>query len=201
MKGRLSFQKLYFPFEFSDMLELNFSPFPELKTERLVLRRMTQDDAEALLFLRSDEQVMKYINREPTTSIEEVRIFIDRINNDIDNKWAIMWALALQDDPSKMIGLVCFWKIRMEDHRAETGFTLHPQHWRKGLMKEALLKVIEYGFNVMGLHSIEGQINPENKASAGILQATGFVKEAYFREDFFFRGGYLDTEVYSLLNK
>ncbi len=68
-------------------------------------------------------------------------------------------------------------------------------------MKEVLLKVIDYGFNVMGLHSIEGQINPENLASAGLLEATGFVREGYFREDFLFRGKFLDSAVYSLVNK
>lgn len=183
------------------MLELNFSPFPELRTDRLILRRITQGDVEVMFFLRSDEQVMKYVNREPTTDIEDVRKFIDRINNDIDNNYGIMWGLALPDDPATMIGLICYWNIRMEDHRAEVGFSLHPRYWGKGLMKGALLKVIEYGFTVMGLHSIEGQINPGNKASAGILQATGFVKEAYFREDLLFREKFLDTEVYSLLNK
>lgn len=183
------------------MLELNFNPFPELKTARLLLRRITHDDTDAMFFLRSDEQVMKYINREPTTDIGDVKRFIDRINKDIDNNWVIMWGIALHEDPSRMIGLICLWKIRMEDHRAEVGFTLHPEFWRKGIMKEALLKVIEYSFTVMGLHSIEGQINPDNKPSAGILLSTGFVKEAYFREDFYFRGEFLDTEVYSLLNK
>lgn len=158
------------------------------------------EDAVELLFLRSDEQVMKYINREPSTTIEEVQSFIQRINSDIDNNWVIMWGLTLHEDPSKMIGLICLWQIRTEHHRAEVGFTLHPQHWRKGLMKEALLKVIDYGFNVMGLHSLEGQINPENDASAAILESTGFAREAYFREDFLFRGKFLDSAVYSLVN-
>lgn len=159
------------------------------------------EDAEELLFLRSDEQVMKYINREPTTNIEDVHVFIQRINTDIDNNWTIMWALALHEDPSRLIGLICYWRIQTENHRAEVGFTLHPQHWRKGLMKEVLLKVIDYGFNVMGLHSIEGRLNPENLASAGILEATGFVREAYFREDFLFREKFLDSAVYSLIKK
>jgi ribosomal-protein-alanine N-acetyltransferase len=67
-------------------------------------------------------------------------------------------------------------------------------------MKEALIKVIDYGFNEMKLHSIEAHINPENAASAAILEATGFVREAYFKEDFFYKGEFSDTAIYSKLH-
>ena len=66
-------------------------------------------------------------------------------------------------------------------------------------MKEALIKVIEYGFNEMKLHSIEAHINPANSASAGILEATGFIREAYFKEDFYYKGVFSDTAIYSKL--
>jgi [ribosomal protein S5]-alanine N-acetyltransferase len=182
------------------MLEPNFNPFPELKTERLLLRRMSMDDANELFFLRSDASVMKYINKEPTSSIDDVKAFIQRINSDIDSNYVIMWALCFQDNPAKMIGLICCWQIRREHYRAEIGFTLHPDHWKKGLMKEALRKVIDYGFNTMQLHSIDAHIDPRNHASAALLKSTGFVREAYFKEDYFFRGEFLDTAIYSLLN-
>ncbi len=62
------------------MLELNFSPFPELKTNRLLLRKMKVTDAPELLFLRSDEKVMQYIGREKTKTVEEAEGFIQTIN-------------------------------------------------------------------------------------------------------------------------
>ena len=68
-------------------------------------------------------------------------------------------------------------------------------------MKEALLRVIDYGFSTMKLHSIEAHINPENAASGFLLEKSGFTREAYFKEDFFFNGRFIDTAVYSLLSK
>ena len=68
-------------------------------------------------------------------------------------------------------------------------------------MREALHKVLQYGFNELSLHSIEAIINPENNASAGILESAGFIREAYFRENFHFKGEFLDTAVYSLLKR
>ena len=66
-------------------------------------------------------------------------------------------------------------------------------------MKEAILAVLDFGFNAMHLHSIEANINADNAASAGVLEATGFIKEAHFKEDFFFDGTFRDTIIYSRL--
>ena len=66
-------------------------------------------------------------------------------------------------------------------------------------MKEAILAVLDFGFDTMHLHSIEANISPGNAASAGVLEATGFIKEAYFKEDFYYDGTFRDTVIYSKL--
>ena len=67
-------------------------------------------------------------------------------------------------------------------------------------MYEALCAIIEYGFNQMKLHSIEANINPDNIASQQLLEKAGFVREAYFRENYYFGGRFIDSAIYSLLN-
>ncbi len=181
------------------MLQLNFNPFPGLATKRLLLRRITLEDAEEIFFLRSDEVVMRYIDKDREKTVEEAILHIKRINQNIDENEAILWGMELTNNPGKLIGSICLWKIQPEHFRAEIGYVLHPAHWGKGLMKEAIHAVTAYGFNKIGLHSIEAQINPANAASAGVLESTGFAREAYFRENFFYREKFLDTAVYSLL--
>ena len=181
------------------MLQLNFTPFPELITERLLLRRITLDDAPEIFFLRSDAVVLQYLSKEPAATINEAVAFINRVNGDIDTNDTIIWAITLRNKPDKTIGFICYWRLQKEHYRAEIGYGLHPQQWRKWIMKEAILKVLEYGFATMQLHSIEGRINPNNMASAAILEATGFVREAYFKEDFYFNNKFEDTAVYSRL--
>ncbi len=183
------------------MLQLNFQPFPQLETERVLLRKMTDGDAQQILFMRSDPRVMKYIDKEPMQAIAEAEAFIRKINKDVDANEVIQWAITLKENPGRLIGTVCLWNIRKGHYRAEIGYALHPDFWRKGLMKEVLLKVIDFGFSAMGLHSIDANINPGNEASGAILESFGFVKEAHFKEDFFFRGQFLDTIIYSLLEK
>lgn len=183
------------------MLELNFSPFPEIKTEKLLLRRMTDADAPEIQFLRSDDRVMKYIDREKTKSLEEAVAFIQKVNANIDNNESIMWAITLQDNPNTLIGNIGFWRIMNQHYRSEIGYMLHPDFWNMGIMKEALLAAINFGFNEIKLHSIEAHINPENTASGVLLEKTGFIREAYFKEDFYFRGKFIDSAIYSLLAK
>jgi [ribosomal protein S5]-alanine N-acetyltransferase len=182
------------------MLNPDFSPFPQLVTKRLILRQLNESDAEDLLFLRSDENVMEFIDREKTKSVEEALAFIQNINRAAEQNESILWGIALLEQPDTLIGTICIWNIQKEHYRAEVGYLLHPQHWRKGFMKEALLAVIDFGFNSVKLHSLEARIHPQNAASAAVLEKTGFIREAYFREDYFFRGKFGDTAVYSLLS-
>ncbi|MGE5106271.1 MAG: GNAT family N-acetyltransferase [Sphingobacteriales bacterium] len=183
------------------MLELNFNPFPVLETERILLRQLAMDDADEIYFLRSDETVMQYLQKEPAKNKTEAEEFISRINESVANNEAIMWAIALKEKPSLCIGTICYWNIRKEHYRAEIGYVLHPGYWKKGIMKEVITKIIDYGFSSMQIHSIDAVINPNNIASAALLESIGFNKEAHFKEDFFFRDKFWDTLVYSLLNK
>ncbi len=181
------------------MLQPNFTPFPELSTERLLLRRITVKDAPELLFLRSDPAVLQFLSKKPATSIKEIEDFIGQIDLNIESNEGVLWGIALKEEPSKIIGTICYWHIVKENYRAEIGYALVPVWWRKGIMKETILKVLEYGFSTMGLHSVEARLNSANTGSSGVLESTGFVKEGCFKEDFFYAGKFEDTLVYSRL--
>ena len=181
------------------MIETDFTPFPEIKTQRLLLRKLENEDRQEMFFLRSDENVLQYIGKEPIVSIEEAEEFIKRMNNLLLENEAIMWGITLMENPGKVIGTICYWNFKKEHDRVELGYTLHPAFWRRGIMKEAIEAVIEYGFLKMKLHSIEALINPDNIASAAVLESTGFVKEGHIKENFYFRGNFQNTGIYSRL--
>jgi ribosomal-protein-alanine N-acetyltransferase len=158
------------------------------------------EDAPELFFMRTDETVMQYINRPRAKSIEDSISFVKSVHDMETNNHAITWAITLKEDP-KLIGTVCLWNLKKEHFRAELGYALHPAFHRKGIMNEVLEAVINYGFREMKLHSIEANVNPANEASIRLLEKNKFIREAYFKENYFYEGKFLDTAIYSLLAK
>ncbi len=181
------------------MLSLNFTPFPTLETDRLLLRQMTLADAPALYRLRSDKAVMQYINRPLTQTVEDAEGWIQIIIDALEKNEGITWAICLKERPGEPVGNIGIWRIEKANYRGEVGYMLDPSLQGKGIMYEALQKVVDYGFRQLGLHSLEGRIDPRNHASGALLKKTGFVQEALFRENCFHNNVFSDSAVYSLL--
>ena len=182
------------------MLNLSFNPFPELLTERLRLRQINNEDANEIFILRSDERVMNFIERPRAKSMDDALQLIQKVNEALTNNDGITWAITLKND-SKLLGTIGYWRIMKEHHRAEIGYLLHPDYQSKGIMQEAFAATIDYGFIIMRLHSVEANVNPDNAASIKLLERNKFAREAYFKENFYYDGKFLDTAIYSLLNQ
>lgn len=182
------------------MLEFNFHPFPEIETERLFLRRITNDDVNEVFELRSNPETMKYIPRPLVKNNEDALAHIATIEERIQTNLAINWAITLKGSP-KLLGIIGFYRLQPENYRAEIGYMILPEFHGKGIVPEAVKKLIAYGFEDLKLHSIEAVIDPENYASEKVLQKCGFTKEAHFKESEFYEGKFLDKVIYSLLEK
>jgi ribosomal-protein-alanine N-acetyltransferase len=182
------------------MLAINFTPFPNLDTERLQLRQVTTADVNDILELRSNKEVMKYIPRPLLQNKEEALELIAMFNDKIENNIGINWGIQLKND-SKIIGIIGHYRIKPEHYRAEVGYMLLPAYNGNGIISEALQKVVEYGFKEMKLHSIEAILDPKNGGSEKVLLKNGFVKEAHLLENEYYDGRFLDTLIYSILNK
>ena len=152
---------------------MEFTPFPELKTERLILRKLEEFDCNMVLFLRSDKIVNQYIKRPKTESKADAIKFINKINKGIvDNEW-FYWSITLKDNP-KMIGTICLWNFSDNGKVAEVGYDLDPKFQGKGIMNEALKCVIEFGFDILKLNNIEAFTHKENISSTKLLLKNKF---------------------------
>ena len=175
-----------------------FAPFPTIRTSRLTLREMTLDDAGAFFRERADPEVMKYVGADRDTSIEDALARIAVVREGVRAGTSIRWTIA-DPESGAFMGSGGFWRWDKRHFRAEIGYDLLPEHWGKGLMTEALGAIIQFGFEVMNLHSIEANIDPRNKASRGVLERLGFQQEGFFRESFYYAGQFFDTAVFALL--
>jgi ribosomal-protein-alanine N-acetyltransferase len=180
------------------MLNIAFIPFPELHTERLLLRQMHKEDAPAVFGLRSNEAIMRFIPRPLAQSVTDALLLIEQLNEAAAKGEAITWGIERKAQPG-IIGTIGYVRMTKEHHRAEVGYLLHTAQQGQGIMREALNRVVDYGFSDMHLHSIEAVLDPANTASARVLEKSGFVKEAYFRQKELYKGAFRDIAVYSLL--
>ena len=178
------------------MLNINFNPFPGLTTERLILRQLSIEDEHEIFFLRTDESVNKFLDRDKANTIEDAREFINKINDGVTKNESILWAITFKNN-NKLIGTICFWKISKQLDKAEIGYELLPDFQGKGIMQEAMAVVIKYGLEQLKLHTIEAELSNKNLQSVKLLERNGFtVKENVFHE-----GSHLETVVYTLINK
>lgn len=178
--------------------EIYFKNFPKLESERLLLRKLELTDAPDVQLIRSDEKVMIYMDSERQMTIQHSENFISDKLKMYEERTGIFWAI-IEKSTNKFIGDFAFFKIDNKNSRAEIGYTLKPEFWGKGFMKEAMLTIFNFGFRDLNLHSLEANINPENDNSRAILRKMRFQKEAYFKENYYYNGDYLDSEIYSLL--
>jgi len=151
----------------------NINQFPFLQTERLTLRKLKDSDAQSIFNIRSNDNVVKYINRNKQSNIQEAIDFIDKMNKGIEDKTWLIWAITLNSN-NELIGTVCFWNFSYDYKTAEIGYEIHPNYQGKGLMHEALNSVIKYGFDVLELDTIEAFTHYENKSSINLLNKLNF---------------------------
>ncbi|EHQ30192.1 GNAT family N-acetyltransferase [Mucilaginibacter paludis] len=155
------------------MLNLNFIIFPELFTERLVLRELNADDAQQVHLLRSNEEVNQFIDRIPSSGIEDALAHINKIDEYVKNKQSVNWAIALKGNP-ELIGGICFWNFDEANSTIELGYELLPEYHHKGIMTEAIHAAIQFGFEQIKAETITAFPSANNIKSVGILEKIGF---------------------------
>jgi len=177
-----------------------FKVFPELETRRLLFRKILLSDSKDLYLIRSDDDVMRFMDITKMNSINDSEKLIQSVWEDFKSESGITWGIV-EKSSNNFIGYFGFWRMIPEHCRAEIGYALNPEYWSNGYMTETVKTLVEYGFSKIKLHSIEANVNPDNMSSIKLLEKIGFKKEAYFRENYLFNNKFYDSIIYSLLEK
>jgi ribosomal-protein-alanine N-acetyltransferase len=157
------------------MPNYNFNPFPEIRTERLLLRKLSVDDALFISELRSNNEVNKYIERAKSCTHEEALHFINKIAKLIEENRSMYWAITIADE-NKMIGTICIWNISDDGYSGEIGYELLPAFQGKGYMHEALQAAISFAFSTLKLKEVTAFTHKENNASQNLLVKNNFTR-------------------------
>ncbi len=159
------------------MTNINSTLFPILTTERLTLRQLSIDDQQDILALRSDPEINKYLDRQPTKTTEDAVNFINKVNENIEKLIAFYWAITLTGTKT-FAGTICLFDFSSEKDSCEIGYELMTKFQGQGLMKEAAQVVIEYVFQTLKLKKILAFTHCENQNSTKLLAKLNFVKSS-----------------------
>lgn len=163
---------------------MDFKAFPEITTERLVLRKLNAKDSELIFALRSSEEVTKYIARPLFENIEEAKIFIKNRIKDMEKNISIVWIISLKESPIP-VGTICLWNFSDDGKTAEVGYDLLPEFQRKGFMNEAIKSVINFGFKELNLNTIAAYTSKHNIESIKLLKKNHFILQKERKDEDF----------------
>jgi RimJ/RimL family protein N-acetyltransferase len=177
---------------------MDSNSLPVIKTSRLVLRWVSEDDVDSLYEIFSDPQVMRYWSVTPLPDREAAAAMQREIaeGNLKESIWK--WGLALGDS-DKLIGTCTLFNLNLPNGRAEIGYAMGRPYWGHGYMNEALTALVKHAFEVVQLRRLEADVDPRNTASIRTLERLGFQHEGYLRERWHVGGEIQDALFYGLL--
>ncbi len=159
-------------------MNTDFSPFPILRTDRLVLRSLELDDAQAIQKLRSDARVNEFLDRAATNNLDEAVAFIKIIQKSVEEGDSMYWAITCDD---VLIGTICLYNWDKKNDIAEIGYELKVDAQGKGYMSEAIRAVIYFAFKTMCVKTITAFPKQGNVKSIQLLEKNNFVLDNTFK--------------------
>jgi RimJ/RimL family protein N-acetyltransferase len=169
--------------------DLSLRPTYPVRTERLLLRPLTEADTDALLEYRSREDVCRYVPFEPM----DAAVIAERL--------ATMWSVRELTDEGQsltlgielaatgqLVGDVVLFFHSREHRGGEIGYVVNPAFEGNGYATEAARALLKLGFEDLGLHRIIGRIDERNEPSAKVLRRLGMREEARLVQSEWFKG-------------
>ena len=172
--------------------------FPQLETERLVLREITYDDTEAIFSCFSNDEVTRYYGQDPLVTVEQARGMVAFFAKSFEEKKGMRWGIERKGEKG-LIGTLGFNAWSPKHRRAEIGYEILPDYWKKGYMSEAAAEILSYGSETLGLTRIGAIVFIENAGSNNLLLKLGFQREGVLHKYMYQNGKAYDTYVYSFL--
>ena len=172
--------------------------FEEIITDRLILRKLTQESFDSIYSDMSQEEQLDILG---LSSIEKLLEEKEKYKKGLSthNK-KFLYHQLIDKKTNKIIGWCGFHTWYTDHNRAEIGYGLFDDNYKsKGIMSEAIVSIINYGFIKMNLERIEAFVSPDNMPSIKLLKRMKFKEEGLLKQHYFDNGKMDDSIVFALL--
>ncbi len=166
----------------------------ELRTERLLLRRLVPSDAPVLAAYRSRPGVARFQSWEAYT-LEDAEQMVGSQQSVVPNTPGSWLQFAVVAD--RVVGDCGLHFV--DDRQVEVGITLDPAYQGRGYASEALRGVLSHLFGALGKHRVVATTDAENGPAAALFERLGFRREGHYRKNVWFKGRWGDELLFALL--
>lgn len=177
-----------------------FEQHPVLETERLILRPITMDDAEATFEYAKDPESSRFMPWETHRSMADTIAYLETIPKNYAAKERINFAITLKPE-LKFIGSCGFHNFSPPHHRVMMGYLLDRKYWGNGYMTEAVREMIRFAFEEMGMHRVAATCDYDNIRSANVMERCGMTLEGVFRDYEVRHGKFVSTKSYAIIKR
>jgi RimJ/RimL family protein N-acetyltransferase len=173
--------------------------FTELRTGRLILRTLEENDASRIFQYRSDPDVSRFQSW-GTESIADIQSHIKELSTNPLGTPGFWHQLGISRlSTRELIGDCGFHVLQAEPRQCEIGVTLDPEYQRQGYATEALRALLDYLVFTLGKHRVLASVDPRNIRSVNLMERVGLRKEAHFVKSLWFKGEWVDDLIYAML--
>jgi ribosomal-protein-alanine N-acetyltransferase len=171
-----------------------------LETKRLILRRFTVRDADAMYTnWASDPEVTRYLTWPAHAGVETSRAVLADWTAAYAQESCYQWAIVLKDRADEPIGSIGAVDVSDDIAAVQIGYCLGRRWWHQGIMSEALGAVMDFFFDAVGCNRVAGRHDPRNPHSGMVMQKCGMKYEGTQRSADRNNQGICDTSWYALL--
>lgn len=175
--------------------------YEEFETNRLILRKITDEDALMLYEnVFSNFEWYKFYYQLPFKNFDEYKHLVEKYKEWYANGDHFRWGIV-EKQSGNMIGAIQLHTKDLLNNSCKIGYIIGYNYTKKGYIKEASKKVIDFAFNSLKFHRIEADIVEENIASINLAKSIGMQFESIKKDGYKLGEKYYDQKVYVLLNK
>ena len=152
-----------------------YAAFQELKTTRLLLRKLRREDLREYNRLASSEAVTRYMLWKPHTDLSESAASIEKTLTRYETGKCYRWAITLQES-DVFIGIIDLLGFDEERNICSFAYMIAEEFWGRGYGTEALKAVLEFAFRNMKVVAVEADHFDQNGASGAVMAKAGMIR-------------------------
>lgn len=177
-----------------------YDTFPHIESDRIVIRKMIENDAEALFEISNNDAVYRYIG--PFLHRKSMSSLLTAIRNlggrDFEKKKMIIAGIYLRAAPNRLVGLAEMFDYKKKTNTITMGYRINEAYWHQGIATEAIRLMVQYLVE-LGIDTIQAYVMPGNVYSSKALLKNGFTLANYTEQQKGWGGqAVVDAEVYVL---